>query len=320
MILRAITLSAAVVYAGISTEARALSGCLRWSSYEIKPGAVVYRSSPDDNQGRHFGADASTFRLLGSSVTFPLFPLRCRAGYGADKDAVYYEGVKVTGADPHSFEVVEGGYAKDVDRWYGNGEALATRRGGELQVLASGYAVHPEGVFFGERRIEAEGFEVLSYWYARSKNHAYFMGVAIAGVEGASFRLLDRHASIARDEKSIVINGSIDGRFDAPSFEVLESGALVKDRKHVYFGFKPVRGADPLTSVSIGRGYWRDGKSVYYRTQEIAGADPVSFRLTPRKAYGVDSDRIYIEGVAVCKLAKDSLPDEPLCDLASNRR
>jgi len=267
------------------------------SWYRIEHGTVMYTHDVKGGKKRVVGADAGSFRSLA--------PNSCFAGYARDNNAVYYEGAKVPGADPRSFEPIANTYsdhlawyAKDRARWYGAGAALASRRGGELQILDAGYAIHPEGAFFGARRLEPDGFEVLGRrGYARSRNRAYFRGEEIQGIDAASFSVFPNAHAIARDKRSVVISGRIDGRFDAASFEVLTpDGGFVRDRSHVYWDMKPIAGADPATFVWLGQGYWRDQTSLYFSEKLIAGADPGSFRLLEGR-YGVDRLRVYLDGV-----------------------
>ena len=131
----ALALAAGSVFAANATRASALvcSGERNSTFYQVEHGRVLHVNLADYRQGRRThvaGADPVSFRALA--------PSECFAGYAADKNAVYYEGVKIVGADPQSFRTIRDNYAPhlewyamDRERWYGAGAPLASRRGGE---------------------------------------------------------------------------------------------------------------------------------------------------------------------------------------------
>jgi hypothetical protein len=229
----------------------------------------------------------------------------CAAGlYARDKNAVYYRGSIVPAADMESFRLMDDGYASDKRWWYGGGKPIARRERGDLRVLGTGraaYAAHPEGVFYGARRLESEGFEVLGHLgYAKSRSRAYFRGEDIPGIDAASFAVFSLEPTIAKDRAKVVVNGRVDGRFDAASFEVPpgSGGGITRDRNHVYFQSEPIPGADSATFAPIGGGYWRDRKSLYYSGKLVSGADPDSFRLMDGRL-AADKHRVYRDGKAI---------------------
>ena len=274
------------------------------SRYGTDRGAVIYYDLLKHYERRVVGADPKSFRQFTENP--------CFAGYAGDKDRVYYEGVKVPGANPRSFLPVAHIYGKDSVSWYGAGTRLAGRQGGELQILNAGYALHPEGAFFGARRLERDGFEVLgNNGYARSRSRAYFRGEEIQGTDAASFRIFSELGRLARDKNSIVVMGRVEPRFDAASFAVL-TGGLVRDRNHVYLEtssreakFEPVTGADPASVAWIGQGFWRDARSLYVEAKAVSGADPDSFRLIG-SSYAVDKNAVYFNLAQVPGLDPES--------------
>ena len=267
------------------------------SHYVVGRKAVSHVNVEKFEETRIAGADPKTFERLDENP--------CIAGYARDKNGVYYEGLKIAGADPRSFEPVSQTFARDRAAWYGENARIASRSSGDLRLLRPGYATHPEGAFYGARRLEAEGFEVLGEsGYARSRNRAYFRGQAIAGIDAASFKVFDPAGSIARDKSNVVVNGRIDRRIHAESFEAMTPGAfLARDRDRVYLDLVPVEGAEPAGLAWLGRGYWRNRKALYYASKPVAGADPDSFRLFGlSQEYGLDKLRVYRDGVPLAHL------------------
>ncbi|MEW6688156.1 MAG: DKNYY domain-containing protein [Pseudomonadota bacterium] len=263
------------------------------TSYRIERGEVIHVNHSDHRQIRQtrmIGADPASFRALG--------PSECFAGYAADRKAVYYEGARIAGADPQSFRPLEDNYAPhlawyamDRERWYGAGVPLASRRGGELRIVNPGYATHPEGVFYGSRRLERDDFEVLGFGgYARSRSHVYFRGEVIAGVDARSFRLYPENPGYGRDRSHVVMDGKVQTQIDVASFTLL-AGGVGRDRNHLYWGPDPVAGVDPAKVVWLGRGYWKDDKSVFFSRGRIEGADARSFRLL--QSHAIDKRRVY---------------------------
>ena len=291
----ALALAAGLAVAASATRVSALVCSSERSAtfYQVERGTVFHVNLADPRHGRRTrvaSADPASFRVLAPSA--------CFAGYAADKNAVYYEGVKIAGADPRSFRTIRDNYAPhlewyamDRDRWYGAGVPLASRRGGELRVLNPGYAIHPEGVFHGGRRLERDDFEVMEFGgYARSRSHVYFRGEAIAGIDARSFRLYPENPMYGRDKDHVVMDGKVRPQIDAASFTLLTAG-VGKDRRHLYWGPDAVAGVDPARVVWLGRGYWKDDKSVFFSRGKINGAEPQSFRLLMNHA--IDEHRVY---------------------------
>ncbi len=285
-----LALAAGLLFAASAARVSAMvcSGERDSTFYQIEPGGVIHVNGI--RRTRVVGADPAYFRVLA--------PSQCFAGYAADKNGVYYEGVKIAGADPQSFTPLNDNYAPhlewyamDRERWYGAGAPLASRRGGELRILNPGYAIHPEGAFYGSRRLERDDFEVMGLGgYARSRSHVYFRGQMIAGVDARSFRFYPENPAYGRDKDHVVMDGKVQQQIDAASFMLL-TGGVGKDRNHLYWGPDLVPGVDPATVVWMGRGYWKDDKSVFFSRGKIEGADPQSFRLL--KSHAIDKRRVY---------------------------
>jgi hypothetical protein len=296
--LRRIAASAAALACAawiLPAEALVCGGGRATSYYGVDngTGVVSYSSFSDPRLGvrqrRLAGADASTFRRLSRG--------KCFAGYAVDAKSVYYEGAKVPEADAGSFQAIDDDYAphlswyaKDRNRWYGEGKPLAMRTG-ELRIVNPGYAVHPDGAFFGGRKLEADGFEVLGLGgYARSRSQVYFRGEALAGIDARTFRLYPENDVYGRDKDHVVVKGKVQPQIDAASF-TLVTGGVGKDRKHLYWGLEQVAGVDPARVVWLGRGYWKDDKSVFFSNGRIQGADAPSFRLL--LSHAIDKGRVY---------------------------
>lgn len=113
-----------------------LTGC---TGYEVKDDGVYYKSWNEGNGSSSMlmeDADANTFETLSDHI------------YGKDKNAVFYRGQKIPGADPNTFKLLEELYAVDKSRAYYAGDSIAT----------SG----------------SEGFEIIDAYYSKDRKNVYY--------------------------------------------------------------------------------------------------------------------------------------------------
>lgn len=144
-------------------------------------------------------------------------------------------------------------------------------------------------------------FEVLTPdgRFSRDAKRVFFMGVALEAAEPASFRVVE--PPFGRDERQAYVgtipipvqdiaswiplergwaedpwNRGRDEKLPRPH-EQLTSQGWSKDSMRVYWGHRPVQGADANAFGTCGQGYAKDGQHVYYCGDVVAGADPATF-------------------------------------------
>lgn len=171
-----------------------------------------------------------------------------------------------------------------------------------------------------DRRIEADPqtFEILAFAnWGKDAHSAYFRGMALAGVDaasfraindelaadavqvwvgtqliagadGASFRLISRSHGV--DHTAAYAGGSRFVPCDLASFEVLggEDESFTADSACVYSYGLQLPLADRATFELLGAEYSRDSGGVYWRHFELASADPASFHIREGTRLGQD--------------------------------
>lgn len=242
------------------------------------------------------GADAATFAPVPVQTQNPC--ARLFMPYGRDVRRVYFEGVLIEGADSASFQDLGSGYARDSQAVYGKRHKL-TERAAQFRLLEAGYASDGEKYFFADVVIEDQGFELLAYGYARTRDRVFHNGAVLAGAEPRTFAMVPKGYGYARSADSVYRHGIKLAGVDAATFEIKwpsNSTALDKDR--VYYNDQPIQGADPATFEQISPVYlFRDRRAVYLEGKEIVGADPLTARHSKFRSYVIDAKSVYYQGV-----------------------
>ena len=130
-----------------------------------------------------------------------------------DKNNVYYQGYKIEGADPNTFEILKGSYFKDKNNVYKlicsqtiNGRK--NKPGGNycysysikkmkeadpntFEALEHGHFKDKNNVYFYEDKIkgaDTKTFESLKYSYSKDKNNVYYQGKKMQGADPNTFK------------------------------------------------------------------------------------------------------------------------------------
>jgi hypothetical protein len=162
-------------------------------------------------------------------------------------------GRTVPGAEPKTFEVLLGSYARDAN-----------------------------SVFFGSSRsqkIDRATFRVLSVHFGVDAQNAYFSTTPIADADPKSFRVLDS----ARTPY-----GS-PGPFHFLTAAYVADATRVWFCSN---RISKVKDADPLSFVSLGNRFGRDKERVYFEHTAIVGADLVTWRAW-RDKLSADRDNMF---------------------------
>lgn len=224
-------------------------------------------------------ADIFDFRYLGD-------------GYAKDKDAVFYEGVELEGADAESFERITQWTNVFVDRnsvyFYGDILPLEEKQ---------------EVLDFLDKGVGGEG---LGNSYKRYRNRIFFWAdggyhavsrVLLVDADPATFVSVDNEycdwdekasgydpcVRYGKDEEKVYHYWfELEGA-DPSAFQVLD-GQFSKDSHSVFYDGKKLEGIDPETFQVLGSGsYGKDENSVVYTDRNIVGADPATFEVLHEK-------------------------------------
>jgi hypothetical protein len=128
-----------------------------------------------------------------------------------------------------------------------------------LTVRNRGYIKTEKEIFYNTREITEEydfdSFIILSYFYAKDKNHVYYMDKILKNSDAGTFELLE------------------------DSYPEVLKNYYAKDRQTIVFEDTPIEGADIETFKSLGAGMAQDKNSVYYRGKKLTKIDRKTFRI-----------------------------------------
>src|ERR1051325_2169494 len=170
-----------------------------------------------------------------------------------DGKRICHMGRTVPGADPKTFEVLLGCYARDA-----------------------------QSVFFGTTRsqkIDRATFCVLSVHFGVDAQNAYFAHTPIPDTDPNSFRVLD---SARTPYGSPGPFGFLTAAYVADANRVWFCSNRISK----------VKDADPHSFVSLGNRFGRDKDRLYFEHTAIAGVDRVTWRAW-RDALSVDKDNVF---------------------------
>ena len=186
----------------------------------------------------------------------------CWHYWGKSSTACFLGGIRLRGADPASFRVLNYAYAMDKTAVYTTSGRVSDAELAAFQVLDNGQndSGAPQG-------------------YAKDSRQVYFHNgdgkvKIIKGTEVSSFRSLG-DTYFARDEKRIYAYGKQLPKADLPSWELL-SHWYSRDAKRVYYLNREIKGADrdsftvctPLDAPPLADHLARD-KDHYYQNDEM---------------------------------------------------
>lgn len=186
-----------------------------------------------------------------------------------DGQTISYMGHPVRGADPKTFEVLLGCYARDAD-----------------------------SVFFHCRRsqkIDRRTFRVLNAHFGVDAVHAYFITTPIRHADPKSFRVLD---------SSLVYNGETGA---AGTFLIAGYGADAKrvwfcSGKGIY----QLKSADPQSFVSLGNRFGYDRQQVFFERAALHGVDRMTWRPWS-SLLSLDKDSVFFTNKRVAGVDRPSV-------------
>jgi hypothetical protein len=129
-----------------------------------------------------------------------------RANLAKDATAVYWSDGSVLSTDPARFAIVADAdhylFTKDGRSVQLNGKTIVGADPATFEVLEGGYARDAAAIFHLTDRIadaDAASFGVLGGSFARDARHAYWMGKPIPAADGATFRVLNANFECTAD-------------------------------------------------------------------------------------------------------------------------
>ena len=224
--------------------------------------------------------------------------------YHKDKNHVYFNGIEIEGADPKTFLVIDHEYSKDKKNAYYNGKSVG-ERDCETFTLLGDYTKDKNHIYFKNEEIKGidkGSFEIIDNPYSKDKNYVYYKTKKVVDADIESFRIIENSIyydkDYYKDKNHVFFSGkSLDG-VNPDKFERLgESTFYYSDGTHLYYEGKRMDFVDYETLVIYdGIGYSKDKNHVYYEDRIVENADPVTFREIKAKngwKYIVDKNYVY---------------------------
>ncbi len=249
-------------------------------------GTGMFYKMGDGKLGPHYvklpGARKNSFRFVAGQGA--------AGAYVQDNRFVYYYYKKIPRADPKTFEVMDGTYARDYRSIFHGTRRLRVTHA-DFHVLGDLYATDGRTVYHDGTLLagaDAKTFELTGNFCAKDARNTYCWGQVSRIAKPESFEQLDM--GISKDSKRVFCSGDTYTRFDAPTFTAL-STFYAKDKHSAYWmtitpskcTFEPIPEADPSTFTAVVRdgtmymNYALDANHVYFDGKILAGADPKTF-------------------------------------------
>ncbi|NDV95781.1 hypothetical protein D0T84_12800 [Dysgonomonas sp. 521] len=211
--------------------------------------------------------------------------------YAKDNKSVFYRGIRLKDADPHTFEVLGGlsgfytdGYSRDKKYVYFLEKPIDADVETFIVLHNEGYAKDKNHVFRDGQitNYDPSTFQILAHGYTLDKSGIYYNDDIIAGADPYNFEQYDCYIK----SNSMIFMQSTPSAFlsyDAASFEVVHAykstdscghssflGAIVKDKNGVY-----------AQSISLSFG----------KPAEKLAFDPQSFKRLTREKETIFEDK-----------------------------
>lgn len=321
---------------------------------------MISQSYAKDNNSVYYdgrrveGADPSSIQLVTSGINASKY----ESGYLISGGKVFCYGQVIEDADAASFSYLLGSYAMDKEylyyyidvkfprktmpeaiknaneRYLRHGEQviyqgkIISNEASRFEIINDEYAVDGQHVYSHGEIVEgmvADGFTVITPYYRKDKNQAYYFNTPIPESDPSTFKVLND--SVAKDNKHVYYRGYIVdnrtveevSRSDASELEkmwkwnslhlsptrvILVPTDDVKDitnnfyayNNEVYSRNNKLLGVKPEDVVILddGKTFVRIGSQIFYYNAVVEGADPNTFTVIADR-FSKDAKHVYWE-------------------------
>lgn len=241
------------------------------------------------------------------------------AGYHLRDGRVYYlntfpgKAFDVSGADADSFEVLDGGFARDRGAVYLDGRALPDADPASFELLdRAGYAKDARQVYARDRVISSdpEHFELLGGDLSRDRAAVYWPDGSVLSDDPEHFEIISNAERylFTRDKKRVHVNGNPIAGADPQSYRVLGE-AYGTDRDGAFYFDGPIADADFASLRHLEGAYAVDVRRAYWMGKEIRGATPAGFRvLNAAFECSADGDEAFYRDGVIADVDPRSFP------------
>ena len=186
--------------------------------------------------------------------------------YRKTKDGVKYKGTVIIDADVHSFYVLEdyeNKYGADKNSIYYQGIKLSEGDPATFKILGRDFTLDKDNVYYKNVKnndIDRKSFEYFDFGFFKTKDGVFSDNEIIKNIDSATFESLNN--IFYKDKNSIYYHKEKLENADYKTFEAFKYG-YAKDKNNVYFFENIINGADAATFVVLKDGYAKDSKTVY---------------------------------------------------------
>lgn len=251
--------------------------------------------------------------------------------YFSDKDGVYYfkntfDLIKIIGADPKSFVVIDTHWSKDKVNLFYTDKVVENVDIETFKINDDGIAVDKDNVFFNGKilNINVDPLTVTSdYGFIKDKSHVYFWDYfgdpqkpdILSIADAQTFQYIGECACVEKscanyykDKNNVYVDDTLIKNSDPVSFQYFGAydyygggmpslTSYAKDKNAVYESCGEIlENADTNTFENMGDGYARDKKYVWYIAETVMGGDVKTIQSLGG-GYAKDVSQVYFDGL-----------------------
>ncbi len=224
-----------------------------------------------------------------------------RFNYLRDSQFIYFNRIKLEGADFKTFEILLyqdtiGQYncwGKDKNRVYHNSYVVAGADPKTITILNRNQAKDKNDEYFilnrNRIKIDPETFEILSDHMIKSKTGVYYGdGKLLKEADPATFDYLN--GFYHKDKNSVFYQQKIIESADVNSFQISENRYYAHDQDRIFYKGKPLKEVDRTSWVLLSEKYSKDENQVYYIGIALKEVDAETFEVITidGRKYGQD--------------------------------
>lgn len=175
--------------------------------YNIKDNGVYYidwNEAKGKEEKLLKNADKNSFESLSNDY------------YGKDKNYVFYKGNKIAGADPKTFQLIEGGYAIDNNRAYYYGDSIDNSNSRGFEIIDKYYSKDHKNVYYTTNPLNVCSVKNFDFVYKDNSESKW----ARWTTDGCYY-YMKNYKTPSKDYENIKL--------------YKESPGISSDKKHVYY-------------------------------------------------------------------------------------